>query len=107
QETPPGALRSESEHNSSRRLRGVSPAVGIECPDAKVGIFVDVAPIFGEYRPMSGQRVVDAAAIEQSTFRLGISARQKAARVAGWMKHQTSASAKNVGTEPANPERKA
>src|ERR1700728_1984815 len=104
---PPGALRSESEDNSSRRLRGVSPAISIECPDAKVGIFVDIAPILGAYRPMPGQRVVDATAIEKSTFRLGVSARQKAPRVARWMKHQTPAPAKNVGIEPANPERKA
>src|ERR1035438_5269675 len=55
---------------------------------------------------MSGQIVVDAAAVEKSTFRLGISAGHKAARVAGWMKHQAATSAKNVGIEPANPERK-
>src|ERR1700728_1168287 len=103
---PPGALRSESADNSSGRLRGVSPAISIECPDAKVGIFVDIAPILGAYRPMPGQRIVDATAVEKSPFRLGISARHKA-RVARWMKHQTPASAKNEGIEPANPERKA
>src|SRR5580658_9893302 len=56
---------------------------------------------------MPGQRVVDATAVEKSTFRLRISARHKAARVARGMKHQAPASAKNVGIEPANPERKA
>src|SRR5580704_8916165 len=55
---------------------------------------------------MSGQIVVDAAAVEKSTFRLGISAGHKAASVAGWMKNQAATSAKNVRIEPANPERK-
>jgi hypothetical protein len=56
---------------------------------------------------MSGQRVVDATAVEESTFRLSISAGHKAVRVAGWMKHQAATSAENVGIESADPERKA
>src|ERR1700733_2485923 len=99
-------LRSESESNSSGRLCRVRPAVSVECPDAKIGIFVNVTSIFSEQRPVSGQRVVDPTAIEKSTFRLGISAGHKAAPVAGWMKHQTAASAKNIGVHPGYSERK-
>src|SRR5271156_6405469 len=104
---PPGSLRSESESNSNGRLRRVRPAVSVECPDAKIGIFVNVTPVLSEQRQVSGQHVTDAAAVEKSTFRLGISTGHKAARVAGWMKYQAAASAKNVGIESADPERKA
>jgi hypothetical protein len=85
----------------------VHPAVSVECPDAKIGVFVNVPPVLREQRPVSGQHLADAAAVEKSTFPLGISAGHKAARVAGWMKYQAAASAKSVGIEPANPERKA
>src|SRR5579863_3138505 len=103
----PGARRSESESNPSGWLRRVRPVVSVECPDAKIGIFINVTPVLSEQGPVFGQRVVDAAAVEKSTLRLGISAGEKPARVPGWMKHQAATSAKNVGTEPANPERKA
>src|SRR5271156_5437046 len=94
---PPGSLRSESESNSSGWLRRVRPAVSVECPDAKIGILVNVTPVLSKQRQESGQHVVDPAAVEKSTFRLGISAGHKAAGIAGWMKHQTATSPKNVG----------
>jgi hypothetical protein len=56
---------------------------------------------------MSGQRVVDPGAVEKSTFRLGISARDKATGIPGWMKHQAATSAKNIGIQPGYSERKA
>src|SRR5258708_20050960 len=81
-------------------------AVSVECPDAEIGIFVNVTPVLSEQRQVSGQRVVDPAAVEKSTSRLGISAGDKAPRIAGWMKHQTATSAKNIGIQPGYSETK-
>src|ERR1700733_8539442 len=92
---PPGVSRLESENNSSRRMRGMRPAISAEGLDAKVRIFIDIAPVLGAYRPMSGERVVDPPAVKKSSFRLGISAIRIAARVAGSMKPQAATSAEN------------
>ena len=101
-----GALGSEAENNSRGWLRRVSPTVSVEGSNAKIGIFVDVAPVLSAQGEMFGQRVIGAAAVQKSTFRLGIGARHETARVAGWMEYQTAASAQKVGTKPADPEGK-
>ncbi len=60
---PARTSRSESESNSSGWLRRVRPAVSVECPDAKIDILVNVAPVLSEQRQVSCQRVINANAI--------------------------------------------
>src|SRR5579872_1525754 len=104
--SPARTSRSESENNSGRWLRCVGPTVGVEGPDPKIGVFVDIAPVLGAQREVSGQCVIDACAIQERTFCLSISAGQEAARVGCWMKYQTATTAQNVRIKPGYPERK-
>ncbi len=105
--SPARTSRSESENNSSRWLRRVGPTVSVKGSDPKIGVFVNIAPILSTQREVSGQCVIDASAIEESTLCLSICAGHEAARVARGMKHQTAAAAQNVSIKPGYREWKA
>jgi hypothetical protein len=51
---PPGALRSESENNSSGWLRRMRPSVGVKGAEAKIGILVNIAAVLSAYSEAFG-----------------------------------------------------
>jgi hypothetical protein len=50
------------------------PAVSVKTPNPKIGILEYKSPVFRAQGKMSAQQIVDAAAVQESAFRLGISA---------------------------------
>jgi hypothetical protein len=82
------------------------PAVGVECPEAEISVLVNVAPVFGAQREVFGEPVINSDAIQEGTFRLGISAGHEAAGIARRVKHQTAPAAQEIRIELGYPEGK-
>ena len=89
-------MQLEPEYDSCRRLSSVSGNIRVQCRQLEVGPVVDESAIFGAKGYVFRHGEVGPAAIDEGTFRLPESPRNRLARTARRIKDQRAAPRQDV-----------